>query len=88
MQRFALIVLALTLAAPVSATPTAATIVPGSAPLQADPPDVLADSSYSAFTCDTGLQIIGNMFDEQGVLNASLALEQRAQFSAKPGKWW
>ncbi len=60
MQRFALIVLALTLAAPVSATPTAATIVPGSAPLQADPPDVLADSSYSAFTCDTGLQIIGN----------------------------
>ena len=35
-----------------------------------------------------GLQIIGKAFDEQGVLNAGLALEQRAQFSAKPEKWW
>ena len=26
--------------------------------------------------------------DEQGVLNAGLAIEQRAGFSAKPGKWW
>jgi aspartyl-tRNA(Asn)/glutamyl-tRNA(Gln) amidotransferase subunit A len=35
-----------------------------------------------------GLQIIGRPFDEQGVLNAGLAIEQRAQFSAKPEKWW
>ena len=35
-----------------------------------------------------GLQIIGNMFDEQGVLNAGLALEQAAGFSAKPERWW
>ncbi|MDF2638954.1 MAG: gatA [Novosphingobium lindaniclasticum] len=35
-----------------------------------------------------GLQVIGKAFDEQGVLNAGLALEQRAQFSAKPEKWW
>jgi len=35
-----------------------------------------------------GLQIIGNMFDEQGVLNAGLAIEQRAGFVAKPEKWW
>ncbi len=35
-----------------------------------------------------GLQIIGKAFDEQGVLNAGLALEQRAQFTAKPEKWW
>ena len=35
-----------------------------------------------------GLQIIGRPFDEQGVLNAGLALEQRAQFAAKPEKWW
>ena len=35
-----------------------------------------------------GLQVIGKAFDEQGVLNASLALEQRAQFSARPAKWW
>ena len=35
-----------------------------------------------------GLQIIGNAFDEQGVLNAGLAIEQRAGFTAKPEKWW
>jgi aspartyl-tRNA(Asn)/glutamyl-tRNA(Gln) amidotransferase subunit A len=35
-----------------------------------------------------GLQIIGKAFDEQGVLNAGLAIEQRARFSAKPEKWW
>lgn len=35
-----------------------------------------------------GLQIIGNMFDEQGVLNAGLAIEERAGFTARPGKWW
>jgi len=35
-----------------------------------------------------GLQIIGRPFDEQGVLNAGLAIEQRAQFTARPGKWW
>jgi aspartyl-tRNA(Asn)/glutamyl-tRNA(Gln) amidotransferase subunit A len=35
-----------------------------------------------------GLQIIGKAFDEQGVLNAGLALEQRAGFTARPDKWW
>jgi len=35
-----------------------------------------------------GLQVIGRAFDEQGVLNASLALEQRAGFTARPEKWW
>ncbi|MFN3515677.1 MAG: Asp-tRNA(Asn)/Glu-tRNA(Gln) amidotransferase subunit GatA [Novosphingobium sp.] len=35
-----------------------------------------------------GLQIVGRPFDEQGVLNAGLAIESRAQFSAKPDKWW
>ena len=35
-----------------------------------------------------GLQIIGKALDEQGVLNAGLAIEQRAGFSARPGKWW
>lgn len=35
-----------------------------------------------------GLQIIGKPFDEQGVLDASLALEQRAGFTAKPEQWW
>ncbi|HAU21112.1 MAG TPA: Asp-tRNA(Asn)/Glu-tRNA(Gln) amidotransferase subunit GatA, partial [Erythrobacter sp.] len=35
-----------------------------------------------------GLQVIGKAFDEQGVLNAGLALEQRAGFDARPEKWW
>ena len=35
-----------------------------------------------------GLQIIGKPFDEQGVLNAGFAIEQRAGFTAKPEKWW
>lgn len=35
-----------------------------------------------------GLHIIGKPFDEQGVLNAGLAIEQRAGFTAKPAKWW
>jgi aspartyl-tRNA(Asn)/glutamyl-tRNA(Gln) amidotransferase subunit A len=35
-----------------------------------------------------GLQVIGRPFDEQGVLNTALAIEQRAGFTAQPSKWW
>ncbi len=35
-----------------------------------------------------GLQLIGRPFDEQGVLDAGLAIEQRAGFAAKPEQWW
>lgn len=35
-----------------------------------------------------GLQIIGKPLDEQGVLNAGLAIEQRAGFTARPEQWW
>ena len=35
-----------------------------------------------------GLQIIGKPFDEQGVLNAGLAIEERAGFKARPDAWW
>nr|WP_209023291.1 Asp-tRNA(Asn)/Glu-tRNA(Gln) amidotransferase subunit GatA [Sphingomonas jejuensis] len=35
-----------------------------------------------------GLQIIGRAMDEQGVLNAGLALEQHAGFTARPDRWW
>jgi aspartyl-tRNA(Asn)/glutamyl-tRNA(Gln) amidotransferase subunit A len=35
-----------------------------------------------------GLQLVGKPFDEQGVLNAGLAIEQRSAFTAKPEKWW
>ncbi len=35
-----------------------------------------------------GLQVIGKALDEQGVLNACLAIEERAGFTARPGVWW
>ncbi|KQU55999.1 glutamyl-tRNA amidotransferase [Sphingomonas sp. Leaf339] len=35
-----------------------------------------------------GLQIIGKPLDEQVVLNAGLAIEQRAGFVARPEAWW
>lgn len=35
-----------------------------------------------------GLQIIGKPLDEQGVLDAGLAIEQRAGFTARPESWW
>ncbi|MES2336480.1 MAG: Asp-tRNA(Asn)/Glu-tRNA(Gln) amidotransferase subunit GatA [Pseudomonadota bacterium] len=35
-----------------------------------------------------GLQIIGRPLDEQGVLNAGLAIEQRAGFTARAEQWW
>jgi len=35
-----------------------------------------------------GLQIIGKALDEQSVLNAGLALEERAGFAARPDAWW
>jgi aspartyl-tRNA(Asn)/glutamyl-tRNA(Gln) amidotransferase subunit A len=35
-----------------------------------------------------GLHLIGNELDEQTVLNAGLAIEERAGFAAKPDKWW
>jgi len=35
-----------------------------------------------------GLQIIGRELDEQSVLNAGLAIEERAGFTAKPKRWW
>lgn len=35
-----------------------------------------------------GLQLIGRALDEQGVLDAALALEQRAGFHARPEAWW
>jgi aspartyl-tRNA(Asn)/glutamyl-tRNA(Gln) amidotransferase subunit A len=35
-----------------------------------------------------GLQIIGRALDEQGVLNAALAFEERAGFTARAQPWW
>jgi aspartyl-tRNA(Asn)/glutamyl-tRNA(Gln) amidotransferase subunit A len=35
-----------------------------------------------------GLQIIGRALDEQSVLNAALAFEEHAGFTARPEAWW
>jgi aspartyl-tRNA(Asn)/glutamyl-tRNA(Gln) amidotransferase subunit A len=35
-----------------------------------------------------GLQLVGRALDEQGVLNAALALEERTGFTARPEAWW
>ncbi len=35
-----------------------------------------------------GLHLIGNELDEQIVLNAGLAIEERAGFTARPEPWW
>jgi hypothetical protein len=35
-----------------------------------------------------GLHLIGNELEEQTVLNAGLAIEERAGFTARPEKWW
>jgi aspartyl-tRNA(Asn)/glutamyl-tRNA(Gln) amidotransferase subunit A len=35
-----------------------------------------------------GLHLIGKELDEQMVLNAGLAIEERAGFTARPEKWW
>jgi aspartyl-tRNA(Asn)/glutamyl-tRNA(Gln) amidotransferase subunit A len=35
-----------------------------------------------------GLHLIGNELDEQGLLNAGLAIEERAGFTARAEKWW
>lgn len=35
-----------------------------------------------------GLQIIGRELDEQSVLSAGLAIEERASFTARPKRWW
>ena len=35
-----------------------------------------------------GLQLVGRALDEQGVLNAALALEERAGFTARAESWW
>lgn len=35
-----------------------------------------------------GLQIIGKALDEQAVLNAGLAIEERAGFTARAERWW
>jgi aspartyl-tRNA(Asn)/glutamyl-tRNA(Gln) amidotransferase subunit A len=51
-------------------------------------PAMSVPAGLNAAGLPLGLQIIGRPFDEQGVLDAGLAIEQRAGFAARPERWW
>ncbi|QZH73855.1 MAG: Asp-tRNA(Asn)/Glu-tRNA(Gln) amidotransferase subunit GatA [Erythrobacter sp.] len=51
-------------------------------------PAMSVPATLTADGLPLGLQLIGRAMDEQGVLNAGLAIEQRAGFVAQPEKWW
>ena len=51
-------------------------------------PAMSVPAGLSADGLPLGLQIIGRPLDEAGVLDAGLAIERRAGFVARPGRWW
>jgi aspartyl-tRNA(Asn)/glutamyl-tRNA(Gln) amidotransferase subunit A len=51
-------------------------------------PAISVPAGLNAQGLPLGLQLIGRALDEQGVLNAALALEERAGFTARPEAWW
>ncbi len=51
-------------------------------------PAMSVPATINADGLPLGLQLVGRPFDEQGVLSAGLAIQQRANFIAKPEKWW
>jgi aspartyl-tRNA(Asn)/glutamyl-tRNA(Gln) amidotransferase subunit A len=51
-------------------------------------PAISVPAGLDAQGLPLGLQIVGRALDEQGVLNAALAFEERAGFTARAGAWW
>jgi aspartyl-tRNA(Asn)/glutamyl-tRNA(Gln) amidotransferase subunit A len=51
-------------------------------------PGISVPLGVSASGLPLGLQLIGQPWGEAGVLDAALALEQRADFTARPQRWW
>ncbi len=51
-------------------------------------PAISVPAGLSANGLPLGLQLIGKGFDEATVLRAGRALEQAANFTAKPASWW
>jgi aspartyl-tRNA(Asn)/glutamyl-tRNA(Gln) amidotransferase subunit A len=51
-------------------------------------PAMSVPAGLSADGLPLGLQIIGKPLDEEGVLNASYAIERAAGFVARPERWW
>ena len=51
-------------------------------------PAISVPAGVNAEGLPLGLQLVGRALDEQGVLDAALALEERARFTARPEAWW
>ena len=51
-------------------------------------PAISVPTGYDKNKLPLGLQIIGKAFDEQTILNLSLAIEKRAGFKRKISEWW
>ena len=51
-------------------------------------PAMSVPAGLTASGLPLGLQLIGRPMDEQGVLNAGLAIERAAGFTARPDRWW
>ena len=51
-------------------------------------PAISVPAGYDENNLPLGLQLIGKPFDEQTILNLSLAIEKRANFKRKINVWW
>jgi len=51
-------------------------------------PAISVPAGYDKNNLPLGLQLIGKAFDEQTLLNLSLAIEKRANFKRKINVWW
>jgi len=51
-------------------------------------PAISVPAGYDKNNLPLGLQLIGKTFDEQAILNLSLAIEKRANFKRKINVWW
>jgi len=51
-------------------------------------PAVSVPTGYDKKNLPLGLQLIGKPFDEQTILNLSLAIEKRANFKKNFKNWW
>nr|WP_298925871.1 Asp-tRNA(Asn)/Glu-tRNA(Gln) amidotransferase subunit GatA [uncultured Erythrobacter sp.] len=51
-------------------------------------PAMSVPATINADGLPLGLQLVGKPFDEQTVLNAGLAIQQRSEFDHAPEKWW
>ena len=51
-------------------------------------PAISVPAGYDKNNLPLGLQLIGKPFDEQTILNLSLAIEKRANFHKKYKIWW